>query len=580
MFLILWLLVNQALANSFSGGATHGCWVSTGVAYCAGSNSFGQLALPGVPSTLVPMEIPDLFSVDHVLTGSLFTCFQQGSEVWCAGYNGDGQMGLGSSTPTAQTSLVLYSEDVSSMAAGGFVNCVVLTNSTLACSGTNANGQLGLGHTTKQTQKVGVAQDVDRACNGAQHLCYLTHSGEVLCGGSNSVGQIGSGTSATNKLSFETAIASDVLSLSCGGFHNCAIMATGGLLCWGSGYEGQMGRGDLDAQTTPVYPFGFETQTVVESVSLGYSHSTVIFSNGTTMAWGYNTYAQLGLGHQDDPVSVPSLNFVAHEAVEISAALYSTCVKRTDETFVCVGRNQNGMLGFGSTDTDTGSQFVVPFVPITESPTLSPERVPTISPSASPTSRPSASPNSGVPTLSPITNRPTSSPVTSTPSMSPTYSPTFGFGIRGPSSIVTQPGVLYPVPLELQGDFTSVVLNISLTNSSLDGYLGLRGVVDHYLSSCSSPNAVNCKSIGFVATKEQANELLYMLHFEYTRLVNGTQGIHIFARNDLDEETEKDIAVYTKPAQDLSFIALIGLIATGSACGVLLLVLGFASVLY
>ena len=578
MIFFLWVLlcgsrILQASSYSgYSGGSEHSCWVHNGLAYCAGSNAFGQL-VTGLSLTLsrLPLEIP-LLGVDKVRCGSIFSCFQQGSDVYCAGYNGDGQMGQGTITPSSQTSLVLHSQDVQIMAPGAFVNCVILTNSTLVCSGTNAFGQMGLGHLNRQTRPIGIAQNVNSACSGAQHICYTTNSGSVHCAGNNNNGQIGTNSGAGNKLTFESPIGADALSVSCGGFHNCVIMATGGLRCWGSNFDGQLGTGDTTDHKTPVAPLGFVSETMIQRLSLGYTFTVVRFSNASTMGWGSNIRGQLGLGNTNDPIPTPSLSYEGYSSVDIGTSWFSSCIQQAGETYVCTGANSVGMLGYGSTDQDTGGAFIQPPIPPTESPSASPvERLPTISPSAAPVQRfPSVSPTAS-PSYSP----------SGSPSISfvPTSSPTVAFGVQAPDHILVESGTLEPVLVSLKGEFTSALVNVTLTNTTLDGGLGLRGVVSHYLSSCPSPNAVGCKSLGFVATKEEANDLLSMLHFEYTRLVNGTQSIHIYAKNDLDEEVEASITVFTKPSSDLSQQALLGVIATASACGVLIVVLGFASLL-
>lgn len=75
----------------------------------------------------------------------------------------------------------------------------IRTNGTLAGTGYNGNGQLGDGTTKDAAQKTfvdafGGATDWEMVTTGFSHTCGLRHGGELYCWGDDGQGQIGDGS--------------------------------------------------------------------------------------------------------------------------------------------------------------------------------------------------------------------------------------------------------------------------------------------------------------------------------------------------------------------------------------------------
>jgi hypothetical protein len=138
---------------SISAGFDNACAVTTsGAAYCWGDNSNGQLGNGSTTNSLVPVAVTGLSSgVASISAGNGLTCAVTTSgAAYCWGWNGEGDLGIGSTTgslvPVAVTGL---SSGVASISAGFLHTCAVTTSGAIYCWGHNSNGELGNGSTTK-----------------------------------------------------------------------------------------------------------------------------------------------------------------------------------------------------------------------------------------------------------------------------------------------------------------------------------------------------------------------------------------------------------------------------------------------
>jgi len=71
--------------------------------------------------------------------------------LWCWGYGGDGQLGLGDTTNRTTPVQVGAATTWVTPAAGEWHTCASGTGGSLSCWGANWHGQLGLGDTTNRT---------------------------------------------------------------------------------------------------------------------------------------------------------------------------------------------------------------------------------------------------------------------------------------------------------------------------------------------------------------------------------------------------------------------------------------------
>jgi len=98
--------------TSVSPGTSHTCGVTTdGEAYCWGSNTSGQLgngAAGATEGTNTPTLVNGGYTFRYVGAGRDFSCgLTDGGDVYCWGYNGNGQLGDGTTTSRSEPVLVL-----------------------------------------------------------------------------------------------------------------------------------------------------------------------------------------------------------------------------------------------------------------------------------------------------------------------------------------------------------------------------------------------------------------------------------------------------------------------------------------
>jgi hypothetical protein len=123
--------------------------------------------------------------------GGVHNCsIQDDGALWCWGYNGDSQLGLGDQTDRNTPTQVGTNADWSTIALGYSHSCGRKDNGTLWCWGYNKYGQLGLGDQTDRNTPTQVGTDADWSAIalGDNHSCGIKDNGTLWCWGYNDVG--------------------------------------------------------------------------------------------------------------------------------------------------------------------------------------------------------------------------------------------------------------------------------------------------------------------------------------------------------------------------------------------------------
>jgi alpha-tubulin suppressor-like RCC1 family protein len=137
--------------------------------------------------------------------------------------------------------------------------------------------------------------------------------------------------------------------VSMGDTHGLALRADGTVLAWGSDTYGQLGVGRPLISTVPVKVPGLSS---VISIAGGNGHTLAVRQDGTVWAWGQNDFGQLGDGTTVDrssPVQVPGIT----NALMACAGGVHSAVLRQDQTVWTWGNNWYGQLGNGTTGTSS-----------------------------------------------------------------------------------------------------------------------------------------------------------------------------------------------------------------------------------
>lgn len=180
-------------------GYLHTCAVlSNGRIKCWGKNRFGALGDGTTNSSLIPVDVVGITNAVAVSLGFEHTCaLTSTGGVKCWGLNNSGMLGDGTYTNTSTpVDVIGLTSGVSKIANGEYHSCALLSGGGARCWGKNISGQLG----NNTVYSSGVPVDVSGFSSGGQaidagidHTCVLFSDGTIKCWGSNAYGQLGLG---------------------------------------------------------------------------------------------------------------------------------------------------------------------------------------------------------------------------------------------------------------------------------------------------------------------------------------------------------------------------------------------------
>jgi len=298
--------------------------------------------------------------------GGRHTCAVSTDNVlYCWGYNGDGQLGLGAGAsgsgpvyavpqPSAVTGALSFLE----VNSGSFHTCAWTLSFNPYCWGKNVDGRVGNGSLAQVNAPAHLsgANVFRRISGGGTHSCGITLADRVLCWGFARDGQVGAGVPAADVVSSPAEVSGDLRwgQVSAGELHSCGITNNGETYCWGVNLRGQIGDAGTADRFVPTVVAGGHSFV---RVTAGGDHSCALENDGTAWCWGSNTFGQLGDGSVAD-ATVPTLVAGGLTFESISAGLNYTCGVLGSPTLpgadpvggavYCWGRNQAGQLGDGS----------------------------------------------------------------------------------------------------------------------------------------------------------------------------------------------------------------------------------------
>lgn len=336
-----------------AGGERHTCALSSaGGLACWGWNGEGQLGDGTTTQRLSPVAVNGLSSgVIALAAGYGFTCaLTNTGGMKCWGDNYYGQLGDGTYTQRLTPNDVSgLNSGVTALATGFYHTCAVITGGAAKCWGWNGYGQLGDGTTTQRWTPVdvsGLTSGVTEIAAGSIHSCALTSSG-MMCWGGNYYGQLGDGTPTFRTTPVDVSgLSSGVTAITSGYEHNCAVNDIGGVNCWGWNVEGQLGNGNMAQSIVPVAVTGLSGS--ITMLSAGYQHSCALTDNGGVKCWGDNYYAQLGDGTQIRRLTPVDVSGLSSGVTHLTAGSAHTCVVTNAGAVKCWGDNSAGQLGDGT----------------------------------------------------------------------------------------------------------------------------------------------------------------------------------------------------------------------------------------
>lgn len=235
-------------AVGIAAGGAHSCAITgSGEVWCWGAGASGQLGQGGTSSAAAPVKVVDVTGAVALALGDAHSCALLGNgsvSCWGAGESGElgHRPGQSSGGGPAKVPGVPPAKTIS---AAKRHTCVVSQGGEVWCWGFNSDGQLGNvpgSNRVPPGRVAGVTGAVDVTA-GAWHGCALRAGGTLSCWGDNGYGQLGNGQTADAASPVEVPGLSDVTAADAGGGHQCAIRADGSVWCWGLNVAGSVGDG-------------------------------------------------------------------------------------------------------------------------------------------------------------------------------------------------------------------------------------------------------------------------------------------------------------------------------------------------
>ena len=247
------------------------------------------------------------------------------------------------------------------------LNYTVNANASSGSSGGSGSGS-GSGSSTSSTSSFVYAND--KLSNGDRHTCAILDNGDVKCWGWDQYGQVGDGgptwtssnptnTDAPSSTAIDLGTGRTAVALSSGTQHTCAILDNGDLKCWGRDAGGQLGDGGpvwtvsnpTDINAPSATPIDLGTDRTAVAMATGAAHTCAILDNTDLKCWGRDSEGQLGDGGSNTNTNTPSTTAIdlgtGRTAVAVESRGYHTCAILDNGDVKCWGSDEYGQLGDG-----------------------------------------------------------------------------------------------------------------------------------------------------------------------------------------------------------------------------------------
>src|SRR5450759_2988613 len=172
-------------------------------------------------------------------------------------------------------------------------------------------------------------------------------AGWAFAWGSNNFGQLGNGTAINSRTAVGVNLpaGTTVTAVSGGVFHSLALTSTGHVLAWGDNTYGELGNGTNTSSSTPV-AVSLPSGTTVTAIAGAPNFTLALTSTGQVLAWGSNISGELGNGttiYSSTPVAVSLPSGTTVTAIA-GGNIHSLALTSTGRALAW-GDNSSGQLG-------------------------------------------------------------------------------------------------------------------------------------------------------------------------------------------------------------------------------------------
>ncbi|MHB8513293.1 MAG: RCC1 domain-containing protein, partial [Actinomycetota bacterium] len=272
----------SGLANvvAIAGGVGHSLAVtSDGSVWAWGDNAIGQLGNGSTTNSSVPVRVSNISGVVSVAGGDGHSlALKSDGSVWAWGRNNEGQLGNNSTTnssvPVAVSGLSQIFGIVA-IAAGGNHSLALQADGTAIAWGYNGDGELGNGSTTNSSVPVTVSNlsNVVAIAAGAEHCIAVKSNGTAFAWGLNAIGQLGNGSTTDSNVPVQVSGLTGATAVAGGADFSLALKSDQTLRSWGSNDDGELGNGSFTDSSVPVSVSGLNNSS---SIASGWDHGLAV----------------------------------------------------------------------------------------------------------------------------------------------------------------------------------------------------------------------------------------------------------------------------------------------------------------
>ena len=129
--------------------------------------------------------------------------------------------------------------------------------------------------------------------------------------------------------------------------HSCATTASSAAWCWGRNENGELGDGTTVSRMNPVQALSLASSA--KKILGGVIYTCALIETGGLVCLGGNNHGQLGNGTTEDSLTAVDVTGLTSGVALADGGYHHLCAVTTGNETFCWGRNDSGQVGDGST---------------------------------------------------------------------------------------------------------------------------------------------------------------------------------------------------------------------------------------